>query len=61
MKQAQILDENEKWVAEDVPIFMRDNHYYFFQHYGWTESGPFETLDECLMSFESYIETSNYL
>ena len=56
-----VLDENEKWVAEYEPIFTRDNQYYFFQRGSWIEAGPFESLEDCLLSLEAYTETSDYL
>ena len=56
----QVLDENEKWVVEYEPIFIRNDQYFFFAR-GWNEAGPFDTLDDCLMSLEAYNETSNYV
>ena len=61
MPNKMMLDENERWVAEHEPIFMRGDHYYFFQREGWSEAGPFECLEDCVMSFEAYQETSEYV
>jgi hypothetical protein len=55
-----LLDDGERWVTEQEPIFMRGGLYYFFER-GWSEAGPFNSFDDCLMSLEAYWETSEYL
>lgn len=55
-----ILEDNESWVSDSEPIFIRNNEYYFFKG-GWTEAGPFKNIEECRISFEAYRDTSDYI
>jgi len=59
--RSALLEQNEIWVSETEPFFIRDDKYYFFEREGWSEAGPFASLEECRLSFEAYLDTSEYI